>query len=113
MGSPFEKKYTQLTTEDIGKVAITYHNWQQVGFEKSYENTPEYCFSASIEDVKQKDFSLVPSKYIEFVNRDENIDFDEKMSALQADFAGLLKEEAKSKQDLLKVFKELGYEIKL
>jgi type I restriction enzyme M protein len=47
------------------------------------------------------------------VNLDENIEFDEKMAGLQADFAILLKEEEKSKTDLLKVFKELGYEIKI
>jgi len=35
------------------------------------------------------------------------------MKALQADFTNLLKDEDKSKQDLLKVFKELGYEIEL
>jgi len=63
--------------------------------------------------IKKKDFSLVPSKYIEFVNRDENIDFDEKMKTLQAEFSELLKSEADSKNDLLTVFKELGYEIKL
>ena len=55
----------------------------------------------------------MPSKYIEFVNRDENIDFDEKMQTLQAEFADLLKAETASKADLLTVFKELGYEIKL
>jgi type I restriction enzyme M protein len=54
----------------------------------------------------------VPSKYIEFVNRDENIDFDENMKKLQAEISELLKAEAKSKVDLLTVFKELGYEIK-
>ena len=36
MGSPFEKKYTQLTQEDIDKVSNTYHNWQQTGFEKNF-----------------------------------------------------------------------------
>src|SRR5690554_6759086 len=113
MGSPFEKKYTQLTQEDIVKVSKTYHDWQQVGFEKTFANTPEYCYSATFDEIKSKDFSLVPSKYIEFVNRDENIDFEEKMTGLQADFAKLLKEEEQSKVDLLKVFKELGYEIKL
>ena len=41
MGSPFEKKYTQLTEEDIQNVASTYHSWQQVGYEKTYANTPE------------------------------------------------------------------------
>jgi type I restriction enzyme M protein len=55
----------------------------------------------------------VPSKYIEFVNRDENIDFDEKMSALKSEITDLLKAESQSKNDLLTVFKELGYEIEL
>ena len=55
----------------------------------------------------------MPSKYIEFVNRDENIDFDDKMQTLKGEFADLLKAEANSKSDLLTVFKELGYEIKL
>ncbi|MEA2103809.1 MAG: hypothetical protein U9P79_04105 [Candidatus Cloacimonadota bacterium] len=48
---------------------------------------------------------------IEFVNRDENIDFDKKMKTLQIEFSELLKEEEKSKKDLIKVFKDLGYEI--
>jgi type I restriction enzyme M protein len=56
---------------------------------------------------------LLPSKYIEFVNRDENIDFDEKIRALQTEFAELLRAEEESKKELLNVFKELGYEIKL
>lgn len=113
MGSPFEKKFIQLTEEDINNVATTYHNWQQVGFENKYKNIPEYCYSASFEEIEKKDFSLVPSKYIEFVNRDENIDFDEKMTSLQTEFSELLKAEEDSKRELLKVFKELGYEINL
>ena len=113
MGIPFEKKYTQFSEDDVKIITGTYHNWQQVEYKTSYQDTPEYCYSASLEDLAQKDFSLVPSKYIEFVNRDEQIDFDEKMNTLQTEFAELLKAEAQSKQDLLTVFKELGYEIKL
>lgn len=135
IGIPFEKKYIQFSEDNISKIATTYHNWQTaVQNDKCrimndelkstnsafsthnsslYEDVPEFCYSAGFEEIKKKDFSLVPSKYIEFVNRDENIDFDEKMKTLQADFTGLLKEEEKSKSDLLNVFKELGYEIKL
>ncbi len=109
LGEPFEKKYTQFSDADIKKVTSTYHLWQTA----VCENVPELCYSASFDEVAKKDFSLVPSKYIEFVNRDENIDFDEKMQYLQAEFAELLKAEAQSKNDLLNVFKELGYEIKL
>jgi type I restriction enzyme M protein len=87
------------------------HNWQQVN--GGYKDIPEFCYSAKFEEIEKKDFSLVPSKYIEFVNRDENIDFDEKMQSLKTEFADLLKAESSSKNDLLTVFKELGYEIKL
>ena len=113
IGEPFEKKYVQFSEDDRKKVTDNFHNWQQVGFEKKYKDTPEFCYSASFEEVEKKDFSLVPSKYIEFINRDENIDFDEKIQTLQTEFADLLKAETQSKKDLLTVFKELGYEIKL
>lgn len=113
MGEPFEKKFIQFSDGDVQKITSTYHNWQQTGFETTYRNIPEFCYSASFEDVVKNDFSLVPSKYIEFVNRDENIDYDEKMQELQSEFAELLKTEEQSKKDLLTVFQELGYEIKL
>jgi len=113
IGIPFEKKFIQFSEENIKQVTSTFHNWQQVGYENKYQNIPEFCYSASFEEVAKKDFSLVPSKYIEFVNRDENIDFDEKMKILQTEIGDLLKAEAKSKNDLLTVFKDLGYEIKL
>ena len=111
MGSPYEKKYIELTAEDRAKVTSVYHNWQQEGYEETYENVPEFCYSASFDEVKEKGFTLVPSRYIEFINRDENIDFDTKMKGLQAELKELLIEEEKSKADLLEVFKELGYEL--
>ncbi|GAA4242818.1 class I SAM-dependent DNA methyltransferase [Winogradskyella damuponensis] len=111
VGIPFEKKYIQFSQEEINRASKTYHVWQQS--KKDYKDIPEYCYSASIEEIQKKDYSLVPSKFIEFVNRDENINFDEKMKSLQTEFTELLKEEAQSKTELLNVFKELGYEIKL
>jgi len=108
-GEPFEKKFTQFSDLDIKKISSTYHQWQS----SKIDNVPEFFYAAQIEEIIKKDFSLVPSKYIEFVNRDENIDFDEKMRSLQTEFSELLKAEDASKNDLLNVFKELGYEIKL
>ena len=62
---------------------------------------------------KRVNFDSYVDRYIEFINRDENIDFDTKMKGLQAELTELLVQEEKSKADLLSVFKELGYEIKL
>lgn len=111
IGIPFEKKFIQFSEENIQDIAKTYHQWQQK--DSDYKDIPEYCYSASLEEVTKKDFSLVPSKYIEFVNRDENIDFDEKMTTLQTELSDLLQQEAESKTELLNVFKELGYELEL
>jgi type I restriction enzyme M protein len=63
--------------------------------------------------VEKKDFLLVPSKIIEFVNRDENNYLDDKMTALKAEFADLPNADAERKKKLLKEFKELGFLIDL
>ena len=112
-GEPFEKKYIQFSKDDIKSFAETLHIWQQLDADKYYQDVAEYCYSAQKSEIAVKDYSLVPSKYIEFINRDENINFDVKMLTLQAEFTSLLEKEEESKSELLTVFKELGYEIKL
>ena len=111
MGSEYEKKYIELTEDDIEQIALNYHNWQQVGYETTYKDMPEFCKSASFEDLKANDFSLVPSKYIQFVDRDSGIDFDTEMRRIQQDFRELLKEEKESQDQLINAFKTLGYEL--
>lgn len=109
MGVPFEKKYLQFSSETISRIAKNYHEWQS----DRLENIPEFCYTAKIDEIKKKDFSLVPSKYIAFINRDEKINYDEKMNILKNEFSTLIQDEKKSTEDLIAVFKELGYEIKL
>ena len=108
MGIPFEKKFTEFSPDNIKEITSTFHNWQTDG---EYVNIPEYSYAAKTEEIKSKDYSLVPSKYIEFVNRDENVDYHEKMTELQSDIVSLLQAEQQSNLDLKKVFEKLGYEV--
>ncbi|WP_298346493.1 class I SAM-dependent DNA methyltransferase [uncultured Algibacter sp.] len=115
-GEPFEKKYIQFSNTQIEDIADTFHIWQTRVIankvkQSHYKDIPEYCYAASKEEVIKKDYSLVPSKYIEFVNRDENIDFDTKMKGLQTELKDLLAQEEASKADLQNVFKALGYDL--
>lgn len=110
-GEPFEKKFIQFAEQDIEQIATTYHNWQQKDAETSYVNEPEYCYSATLEEIRKKDYSLVPSKYIEFVNRDEDIDYDTQMQTLQTELKDLFQQEEALKQEVANVFKSLGYEL--
>ena len=108
-GEPFEKKYIQFPPEQIAQIAENFHNWQREDHEQSYRNVAEYCYSATTEEIEAKGWSLVPSKYIEFKNRDEGIDFDTKMKQLQGEMRELLRQEEESKRELSNLFKELGY----
>ena len=110
-GEPFEKKFIQFGEDEITAIATHYHNWQQSNWEETYQNIPEYSYSASLEDIRKKDYSLVPSKYIEFVNRDESLDYDEQMQSLQNDLKDLFQQESQLKEEVSNVFKTLGYEL--
>ena len=72
---------------------------------------PEFCHSATKKEIAEKGYKLVTSRYIEFENRDETLDFDTTMKNLQSELADLLNQE--KKLALLSVFKNLGYQINL
>ena len=72
---------------------------------------PEYCYSAKYEELIANDFSLVPSKYIEFIDRESEIDFNEEMRRIQKDFKKLLEDEKRSQEQIIKAFEILGYEL--
>lgn len=113
-GEPFEKKYIQFSSEQIQQIAENFHNWQRVetsqcGVSTKYHNEPEYCYSATLDEIEKKGWSLVPSKYIEYRNRDEQIDFDKKMKQLQTEIRDLLLQEEESNKELKSLFEKLGY----
>ena len=101
----------ELTPTDIEKVAENYHNWQQIDYETTYKNIPEFCHSVHFDTIRENDFSLIPSNYIEFVHTDSKIDFDTEMKRIQKEFKTLLQEEKESQEQLVKAFKTLGYEL--
>lgn len=110
-GVPFEKKFIEFDEETISKISQTYHNWQQIDFESNYQNIEEFCKSVHIDEIRKKDYSLVPSKFIDFKNIEENFNFDEKMNEIKTELASLFEQEEALKNDVVNVFKSLGYDL--
>jgi len=110
-GEIYEKKYVGFTDKELAQVSSIYHNWQQEDYKSTYKDVPELCFSASKENLVANDFSLVPSRYIEFVDKDSGIDFDSEMKRIQTKFKSLISEEKESQDQLVAAFKTLGYEL--
>ena len=113
MGVEFEKKYIQLTIEEISKVVTTYHGWQLEKHLDNYKDMPEFCFSATKKEIIASDYTLVPSKYIEFIDKETDIDFPNEMEKIRKSYTSLIKQNLAIQEDLREAFKGLGYEIKL
>jgi type I restriction enzyme M protein len=110
-GTEYDKQFIEILPEDITKIAENFHNWQQTGFQDSYKNIPEYCYSANLDEIKANDFSLIPSKYIPFMDKDKDLEFDVEMKRIQTIFKKILKDEKESQSQLTAAFKDLGYEL--
>ena len=109
LGVPFEKKFIQFSLENIAEISSVYHSWQQEGFDTTIKGIPEFWYSADLNEVASKGFSLVPSKYIEFVNQDEKTDFDSHMHVLQNELKSIFEEEETSRDRIKNLFSELGF----
>ena len=106
----YEKKYVQFLPEQIKRVAEIYHTWQSEGTDSTAYAAPELYRSVSLKEIEDNDFSLVPSRYIEFVDRDKDIDYERIMSDTASVVANLLKRQTANQEALKHAFKELGYE---
>ena len=105
-----KKKKTVLTDEQIAKVKEVYSAWQNSNTSE-YCDVAEFCKSASIDEIRRTNYSLAPSKYIEFVDRDLDIDYKKEMARIQEEMKVVMKAEKKSQQMLEKAFRGIGYEI--
>ena len=106
-----QKKKVQILTEQIQRVAELYHRWQAVGTDGKNFAVPELYRSVGIEEIEQNNWSLVPSKYIEFIDHDLDIDYPTEMARIQKEMKALLKREKDSQEMLEKAFKGIGYGI--
>jgi type I restriction enzyme M protein len=94
--------------DQIAAVKKIYTDWQSQE-KRKYKNIPELCKVAKIAEIRKNDYSLAPSKYIEFIDHDLEIDYNKEMRRIQAEMKQLLEEEKKSQKMLEKAFEGIGY----
>lgn len=99
MGHLINRRTRELSHEDIQKIANTYHEWRKVG--GKYEDIKGFCKSASIERVKELDYVLTPGRYVGLPDEEDDFDFNERFTALKAEFEAQLEEEARLNKIIL------------
>jgi len=104
----YEKKYVQFSDEQIAAVKKIYTDWQTG---EGYTDVPELCRSATKAEIAAQKYSLAPSKYIEFLDHDLEIDYAAEMARIQAEMREVLKAEKQSQAMLEEAFRGIGYGI--
>jgi len=115
-----KKKKTVLTPAQIADIKKVYNAWQSVET-TLYADVPEFCQSVKVLkkdkvrpgdiSIEDKDFSLAPSKYIEFIDHDFDIDYAKEMARIQNEMRLLMVSEELSQSMLKDAFRGIGYDI--
>ncbi|MBE7084393.1 MAG: restriction endonuclease subunit M, partial [Clostridiales bacterium] len=106
-----QKKKVRLDDAQIARAAEIYHTWQSEGTDGTNYAVPELYRSVGIAEIEKNGWTLVPSKYIEFIDHDLDIDFPAEMARIQGEMKEILAQEKKSQEMLEKAFKGIGYGI--
>lgn len=102
-----KKTFVVFTDEQIAKIVKIYRDWQVSSSDK-YEQ-PELFRAARKAEIKKNNWSLVPSRYIEFVDRDMELDYAEALSSAAEKMRSLVAAQKENEVNLVEAFKVLGY----
>ena len=105
------KKKVRLITEQVERAADIYHTWQTEGTDGETYAEPELYRSVKKDEIEAHGWSLIPSKYIEFIDHDLEIDFHTEMARIQQEMRVIMYQEKLSQKMLEDAFRGIGYEI--
>ncbi|MDO4756306.1 MAG: N-6 DNA methylase [Parabacteroides sp.] len=105
------KKKVLLDDKQIARATEIYHTWQSEGTEGTGYAVPELYRSVYIDEIEEKGWTLVPSKYIEFIDHDLDIDYEAEMARIQKEMKELMTAEKQSQKMLEEAFRGIGYGI--
>jgi type I restriction enzyme M protein len=110
MGEMVDRKHKELSDEDIGKIADTYHAWRGEG--GIYEDVKGFCKSAPLDEIKKQNYVLTPGRYVgaEDLEDDDEI-FGEKMQSLISELSEQFIKSKELEEKIKKNLGEIKYEI--
>lgn len=105
------KKKVRLDENQINRAAEIYHTWQTEGTDGHNYEIPELYRSVDIKEIEEKGWALTPSKYIEFIDHDLDIDYEKEMGRIQSEMQEIIRQEKLSQKLIVDAFRGIGYGI--
>ena len=107
--TPIDRAHSEWTDKQIQEIAGIVRRYREEENEEKYLDIKGRCKVATIEEIKENDYSLNPGRYVEIVEKEiSDVDFEKRMKELMTDFTKLTSEahelENKIREDWNKIF---------
>ncbi|WP_246745028.1 N-6 DNA methylase [Thiospirochaeta perfilievii] len=110
MGTMIDRKLRELKTEDIEKIAETYHSWRTEGGE--YQDVKGFSKAAKLEDIIKHDYILTPGRYVGIPDEeDDGIPFEDKMAELTSKLSEQFSKSNQLEKEIRENLKSIGFEL--
>jgi type I restriction enzyme M protein len=111
MGTMIDRVHRELTDEDVGKIADTYHAWRgDKDCQAKYEDVPGFCNAVALHAIRQHNHVLTPGRYVGAAEVEEDGEpFEEKMARLAQKLEEQFAESARLEAVIRQNLKALGY----
>jgi len=110
MGTMTDRTHKELTSDDIAKIARTYHSWRGEVKDGSYADVAGFCKAATLDEIKANDYVLTPGRYVGAADiEDDGVPFEEKMAELTQTLYRQMAESEKLDAVIRENLEALGY----
>ena len=97
-----KKTFVVFDEDQINRIVGIYHNWQMKADDSPYDE-PELYHSASLEEIRKEGWSLIPSRYIRFIDRKPSIGLKESIKLAEHTLSELVSIEKNNSSSLSKI----------
>jgi type I restriction enzyme M protein len=111
LGTLTDRVHRELTTQDIERIAGTYHAWREEEKDTKYADVAGFCKASTLEEMRQNQYVLTPGRYVGIEEEeDDGIPFEEKMEQYSRELFKQMKEAQELDIKIRANLKGLGYE---
>jgi type I restriction enzyme M protein len=110
LGTLIDRVHRDLSDEEIGHIAGTYHAWRGDAGAGDYADVPGFCKRATREEIAGHGYVLTPGRYVGAAALEEDDKpFEETMQHLTAELAEQMREGARLDAQIWENLRRLGY----
>ena len=110
LGTMVNRRNKELSDSDTQQIAGTYHNWRNI--EGNYEDIAGFCKAATIEEVRNSNYVLMPGRYVGTEEAEvDGVPFEEKMQVLTTKLAEQFAQGAELEEQIRLNLKSIGFTI--